>query len=81
MGELLPLISGFVIGSLLQSMQPRVRGWAAPVLIVLFGTLAFMQSGEYAVSFAFLLSDLALVCASAAIGFAVIRWARHRRLA
>jgi hypothetical protein len=52
------------------------------VLIIAFGVLATVVSGEYLISWSFLLIDIPLVAVSAAAGLFVthrLRWARRPR--
>jgi hypothetical protein len=82
MQELYPIVSGLFVGSLLGLLRPSVRVPVGAVLIVTFGVLATVVSGEFMISWAFLLIDVPLVAVSTAVGLVVVhrlRWARRPR--
>lgn len=82
MQELLPIVSGLFLGSLLGLLRPSVRVPVGVVLIVSFGVFATVASGEFLISWAFLLIDVPLVAASTAVGLVVahrLRWAQRPR--
>jgi len=70
--ELLPVASGLVIGSVLGLIRPSVRVAVGAILIVAFGVLATVVSGEYLLSWSFLLIDIPLVALSAAASLFVM---------
>jgi hypothetical protein len=77
--EFLPIISGIVLGSILGFLKPKLRLSVGAVLVILLGILATVASGEFEISWGFLLIDIPLVAVSAAIAlFAVhrLRWSR-----
>jgi hypothetical protein len=69
--ELLPVASGLVIGLALGLLRPSLRVPIGVVLIIAFGVLATAVSGEYLISWSFLLIDIPLVAVSAAAGLFV----------
>lgn len=75
--ELLPVLAGLVLGSVMAAF--RTRRWSLPVAVLL-GVLATIASGEHTVSWAFVLLDAGIVGASAVAGFLALRWARSRSL-
>jgi hypothetical protein len=80
MQELLPIVSGLFLGSLLGLLRPAMRVPVGVVLIVAFGVLATVASGEFLISWAFLLIDVPLVGVSTAISLIVshhLRWSRR----
>jgi len=80
--ELLPVMSGLFLGSLLGLLRPSLRVPIGMVLIIAFGVLATVVSGEYLISWSFLLIDIPLVAVSAAAGLFVthrLRWAGRPR--
>ena len=82
MQELYPIVSGLFVGSLLGLLRPSVRVPVGAVLIVTFGVLATVVSGEFMISWAFLLIDVPLVAVSTGVGLIVVhrlRWARRPR--
>ena len=82
MQELYPIVSGLFVGSLLGLLRPSVRVPVGAVLIITFGVLATVVSGEFMISWAFLLIDVPLVAVSTAVGLVVVhrlRWARRPR--
>jgi hypothetical protein len=80
--ELLPVASGLVLGFILGLLRPSVRVPVGLVLIVALGVAATVVSGEYLISWSFLLIDIPLVAISAVAGLIVthrLRWARRLR--
>ena len=80
--ELVPVASGFVIGLILGLLRPSLRVPIGIVLIFAFGVLATVVSGEYLISWSFLLIDIPLVAVSAAAVLFVthrLRWASRPR--
>jgi hypothetical protein len=80
MEELLPVASGLVIGLILGLLQPSLRVPIGVILILTCGVLATMVSGEYLISWSFLLVDIPLVGISAGAGLFMthrLRWARR----
>ena len=79
--ELLPVASGLVIGLILGLLRPSLRVPVGLVLIIAFGVLATVVSGEYLISWSFLLIDIPLVAVSAVAGLFVtnrLRWGARR---
>ena len=82
MHEILPIVSGLFLGSLLGLLRPSLRVPVGAVLVVAFGVLATVVSGEFLISWAFLLIDIPLVAVSTAVGLIVVhrlRWAQRPR--
>ena len=80
--ELLPVASGLVIGLILGLLRSSLRVPVGLVLIIAFGVPATVVSGEYLISWSFLLIDIPLVAVSAAASLFVthrLRWARRPR--
>jgi hypothetical protein len=77
--EFLPITAGLISGLLLGSFTTRGRLAAGLVLSVATGFLATVVSGEWRISWAFLLIDIPLVAACAAIGFLASRAVVLRR--
>jgi hypothetical protein len=79
--ELLPIVSGLVIGLILGLVRSSLRVPIGVALIIAFGVLATVVSGEYLISWSFLLIDIPLVAVSAAAGLFVshrLRWGARR---
>jgi len=79
--ELLPIVSGLFLGCILGLVRPNLRVPVGIVLAIALGVLATVASGEFLVSWGFLLIDIPLVAVGAAIGlFAThyLRWTRRR---
>jgi hypothetical protein len=74
--ELLPILSGLLVGSFLGLIRPSTRVWVGALLAVALGALATAVSGEFEVSWAFLLIDIPLVALSAAAGVLALRRVR-----
>ncbi len=82
MQELLPVVGGLFLGLLLGLVRPSMRVPVGAVLIVALGVLATVVSGEFLISWAFLLIDVPLVAISTAVGLVVthrLRWVRRPR--
>ena len=80
--ELLPVASGLVIGLILGLLRSSLRVLVGLGLIIAFGVLATVVSGEYLISWSFLLIDIPLVTVSAAAGLFVthrLGWAHRPR--
>jgi len=80
--ELLPVASGLVIGLILGLLRSSLRVPVGLGLIIAFGVLATVVSGEYLISWSFLLIDIPLVAVSAAASLFVthrLRWVRRPR--
>jgi hypothetical protein len=80
MTEIFPIVSGLVAGGLLGGFVPWKRrrlllGMAAAVVL---GVMATIVSGEYLVSWGFLLVDIPLVGICSIVGFRISRSARVR---
>ena len=79
--ELLPVASGLIIGLILGLLRSSLRVPVGLVLIIAFGVLATVVSGEYLISWSFLLIDIPLVAVSAAASLFVthrLRWGARR---
>ena len=78
MEEILPVASGLFLGVLIGLLRPPMRLPVGAVLILAFGVLATVVSGEYLINWSFLLIDIPLVAVSAAACLYVthrLRWA------
>jgi hypothetical protein len=79
--EILPVVSGLFLGALIGLLRPSLRVPVGAALILAFGVLATVVSGEYLISWSFLLIDIPLVAVSAAASLYVthrLRWAPRR---
>jgi hypothetical protein len=65
--ELLPVASGIVLGAILACLCPGLRLRIGAVLAIFLGTIATLASGEFGVSWGYLLVDVALVTGSALV--------------
>ena len=68
MTELFPIVAGLVCGMVLGSLTARRRVLVGLAFSVVAGVLATVVSGEWRISWAFLLIDIPLVAVSAAVG-------------
>jgi hypothetical protein len=59
--EILPVVSGLFLGALIGLLRPSLRLPVGAALIMAFGVLATVLSGEYLISWSFLLIDIPLV--------------------
>ena len=73
MHELFPLASGLALGAALGFVRPAVRLWLGGALAVLLGVLATVVSGEFRLSWDYVLFDIPLVACAAGLGFIVAR--------
>jgi len=71
--EIFPLLAGLACGVLLGSLTARRRVFVGLVFSVVAGVLATVLSGEWQISWAFLLIDIPLVAAAAVVGDLVAR--------
>jgi hypothetical protein len=76
MQELLPIACGLLIGALTGGMKPSMQVPSVAALAVVFGTIATVVSGEFRVSWAFLLIDIPLVALSAVVALVFVRLLR-----
>jgi hypothetical protein len=77
MNELFPVVSGLVVGLLVGLPRPSLRVRVAVLLSVAFGLVATVASGEFRVSWGYLLVDIPLVAGSAGLSFLVTRAVRR----
>jgi hypothetical protein len=71
--EFFPVAAGVLIGLILGGITARKRPWAWLALSVLFGVAATVLSGEYKVSWEYLLVDIPLVGGASAVAFVASR--------
>jgi hypothetical protein len=68
--EFIPITGGLLVGLFLGRLHPSLRLRTGALLILAFGLLATWTSGEFQISWAFLVADIPLVAVSAAAGLA-----------
>ena len=68
MTELFPIMAGLLCGLLLGSLTARRRVIVGLAFSMVAGVLATVVSGEWRISWAFLLIDIPLVAVSAVVG-------------
>jgi hypothetical protein len=73
MQELLPIGCGLVVGALAGRLQPTLRIVIVAVMAVILGVLATVVTGEFRISWAFVLIDIPLVGLSAAAALLGVR--------
>jgi hypothetical protein len=78
-GEVWPIVSGILMGTLLGYVRPGLRVRVATLFGLGFALAATLASGEYRVSWGYLLLDAALVAGPAAVSYAVVRKVRWVR--
>ena len=66
MAEAIPILSGVMLGAMLHVCRGRVSGWLTTTLIAVLAASATIASGEFRVSWGYLLVDASLVVAGAA---------------
>lgn len=79
MNELFPVVAGLICGVLLGSLTARKRVIIGLAFSVLAGIAATVLSGEWRISWAFLLIDIPLVAVSAVAGDLLARTVILRR--
>jgi hypothetical protein len=67
--ELLPASLGFVLGALLTRLHSAHRWWIGITLILLLAASTTVLTGEFQLSWGFLLVDIPLVGVATGIGF------------
>jgi hypothetical protein len=77
--EIFPVVAGLICGLVLGGLTARRRIVVGVVFSVVAGLLATVVSGEWRVSWAFLLIDIPLVAVSAVVGDLVSRTVVVRR--
>jgi hypothetical protein len=78
--EIVPIISGLLLGALLGRMQPALRKRIGLSAALAISFLATILSREYRVSWGFLLMDTALVVVAAVVGLVMLRRLRWSRV-
>ncbi len=73
MNELFPIVAGLLCGLLLGSLTAKRRIFVGLAFALVAGTLATIVSGEWRMSWAFLLIDIPLVAISSATGVLLSR--------
>jgi hypothetical protein len=71
--ELLPASIGFVLGALLNRLRSPYRLWIGIALVPILAASATVLSGEFQISWAFLLVDIPLVSVATCAGFVAFR--------
>lgn len=79
MHELFPFASGLLLGAVLGALRPSIRAPVGAAAAIALGVLATVISGEFRVSWEFLLFDIPLVAVSAYLGLMVARRVRAGR--
>jgi hypothetical protein len=75
MGELLPTMSGVVLGIVVAGIRPSLRPWVGIPLSIVLGLVATSLSGELEIGWEYLLVDIPLVAVSAGLSFTLARMA------
>ncbi|SDY47797.1 hypothetical protein SAMN05661080_03597 [Modestobacter sp. DSM 44400] len=78
MGEVLPMLLGGAVGLLFGALRARWRWLVCGLAAVIAGVTATVASGEFRLSWAFLLVDIPLVVASALVVQLVVIRGRQR---
>jgi hypothetical protein len=73
MQELIPFGCGLLLGAVLGWVRPSIRLPLGALLAVACGIFATVVTGEFRLSWDYLLVDIPLVAASAFAGFAALR--------
>lgn len=81
LSEVLPVLTGILIGVGLGWLRPRTRLWVGSVLAILGGLLATVVSGEFRLTWAYLLIDIPLVAGASILALAITRRVRRQRVA
>jgi hypothetical protein len=79
MHELLPIVTGFVIGALVTRLgTPRLRSIILAVSCAVFGVLASFISGELFMSWGYLALDIFQVALAAVVATVLLDWWQRR---
>jgi hypothetical protein len=73
MNELFPIAAGLLCGLLLGSLTAKWKVYVGIAFSIVAGTLATIVSGEWRISWGFLLIDIPLVAISAVVGVLLSR--------
>ena len=76
MQELFPLAAGLLLGVMLGFVRPTLRLPVGVILAILLGTIATVVTGEFKLSWGYLLFDIPLVGFAAFLGFVSARQLR-----
>jgi hypothetical protein len=76
MQELFPLVCGLLLGATLGLVRPSVRLPLGAVLAVVLGLLATVVTGEFQLSWGYVLIDIPLVALAAFLAFVAARTLR-----
>lgn len=76
MQELFPLVSGLLLGATLGFVRPAIRLPVGIGMAIVLGVLATVVTGEFKMSWGYLLVDIPLVAVAAILGLLA---ARHFR--
>jgi uncharacterized membrane protein YccC len=71
-----PVASGLIVGLALGLLAPRLRFLIGAIAAVVLGTLATVVSGEFELSWAYLLIDIPLVAVASVAGLLAGRLVR-----
>jgi hypothetical protein len=80
MQELIPLVCGLALGVGLGALRPGIRLPAGAALSVVVGVLATVVTGEFKITWAYVLVDIPLVAGAALLGLMAARQVRTARL-
>jgi hypothetical protein len=67
MAEAIPILGGITLGVILHGCRGKVPGWITAALVAALAASATIASGEFRVSWGYLLVDSSLVIAGAAL--------------
>jgi hypothetical protein len=73
MQELFPIACGLVLGGALGLLRPSVRLPVGALMAVVLGVLATVVTGEFRLSWGYVLVDIPLVACAALVGLAAGR--------
>jgi hypothetical protein len=79
--EVFPVLTGTLIGIALGWVRPGIRLLVGSALAVVGGLLATVVSGEFRLTWAYLLIDIPLVASASILALAVTRHVRRQRVA
>jgi hypothetical protein len=80
MQELIPLFLGLVLGLGLGTLRPGIRLPVGAALSVAVGVLATVVTGEFKVTWGYVLVDIPLVAGAAILGLMAARQVRPTRV-
>lgn len=78
--ELVPIVGGLIIGGIARYASERRYRWLLVTCVLLIALCATIGSGEFRLSWGFLVDDVLFTSLSACAGFMIAGWIARLRL-